>query len=51
VRLVTGAIADACVYGMARRRDFQSAREGGQGSGRSGNEPTVVYSNRRSESN
>jgi small subunit ribosomal protein S2 len=52
VRLVTGAIADACVYGTARRRDFQSAREGGQqGSGRSGNEPTVVYSNRRSENN
>ena len=46
VRLVTGAVADACVYGMARRRDFQSQREGGQG-GRSSNEPTVVY-NRRS---
>ncbi len=48
VRLVTGAIADACVYGMARRRDFQQGRDGGQ-QGR-GNEPTVVY-NRRPESN
>ncbi len=48
VRLVTGAIADACVYGMARRRDFQQGRDGGQ-QGR-GNEPTVVY-NRRAESN
>jgi small subunit ribosomal protein S2 len=47
VRLVTGAIADACVYGMQRRREFQTARDGNQGGGRSGNEPTVVYSNRR----
>src|SRR5687767_10412109 len=29
VRLITGAVADACVYGTARRRDFQSQdREG-----------------------
>jgi small subunit ribosomal protein S2 len=48
VRLVTGAVADACIYGTARRRDFQQSRDGGQG--RQGNEPTVVY-NRRSESN
>ncbi|HET9952951.1 MAG TPA: 30S ribosomal protein S2 [Polyangiaceae bacterium] len=42
VRLVTGAVADACVYGAARRRDFQQTREreGGR------NEPTVMYSGR-----
>ncbi|MGC4094714.1 MAG: 30S ribosomal protein S2 [Polyangiaceae bacterium] len=45
VRLVTAAVADACIYGAARRRDFQRDREGGQGGGR-GNEPTVVYSGR-----
>jgi small subunit ribosomal protein S2 len=49
VRLICGAVADACVYGMARRRDHQSQREGNQGGGgRGGNEPTVVYSGRRS---
>ena len=45
VRLVTAAIADACVFGTARRRDFQQQsreREGGRGQ----NEPTVVYANR-----
>jgi len=45
VRLVTAAIADACVFGSARRRDFQQQsreREGGRGQ----NEPTVVYANR-----
>jgi small subunit ribosomal protein S2 len=26
VRLITGAIADACIYGAARRRDYQSQR-------------------------
>jgi small subunit ribosomal protein S2 len=45
VRLVTGAIADACIYGAARRRDFQQGRDR---DGRQGNEPTVVYSGRRS---
>ncbi len=44
VRLITAAVADACVYGAARRRDFQQARER-DGGGR-GNEPTVVYSGR-----
>jgi len=27
VRLITGAIADACVYGAARRREFQQQRD------------------------
>jgi small subunit ribosomal protein S2 len=43
VRLVTAAVSDACIYGAARRRDFQQARER---DARPGNEPTVVYSNR-----
>jgi small subunit ribosomal protein S2 len=44
VRLVTAAIADACTYGTARRRDFQQSRDRDN---RGGNEPTVVYSGRR----
>ncbi|HYO97355.1 MAG TPA: 30S ribosomal protein S2 [Polyangiaceae bacterium] len=57
VRLVTGAIADACVFGAARRRDHQmqrDGRDGGGGGGREGggraNEPTVVYSGRGNRS-
>ncbi|MFZ5893993.1 MAG: 30S ribosomal protein S2 [Myxococcota bacterium] len=47
VRLVTAAVADACIYGAARRRDYQQAREReGGGQGRPQNEPTVVYSGR-----
>jgi small subunit ribosomal protein S2 len=49
VRLVTGAIADACVYGMARRREHQqqSEREGGGGQGqRPGMETQVIYAPR-----
>jgi len=51
VRLVTGAVADACVYGMARRREHQqnNDREGGGGSGgqRAGQpEAQVVYASR-----
>ena len=55
VRLVTGAIADACVFGAARRRDHQMQRDGRDGGrdgggGREGggraNEPTVVYAGR-----
>jgi small subunit ribosomal protein S2 len=47
VRLVTSAIADACIYGAARRREFQQGRErdGGGGGGR-GNDATVIYSGR-----
>ena len=51
VRLITGAVADACVYGTARRREFQNQNQGGDG--RQGNqqpgrpEAQVIYSNRR----
>jgi len=48
VRLVTGAVADACVYGMARRREHQqnNDREGdGGGQGR-GPDAQVVYASR-----
>ena len=44
VRLVTAAVADACIYGAARRRDYSQGRE--REGGRPNNEPTVVYSNR-----
>ncbi len=49
IRLITSAIADACLCGVARRRDVQAARERDpqphQGSGRSGpgNDATVIY--------
>jgi small subunit ribosomal protein S2 len=48
VRLITAAIADACVYGSARRREFQMSRDSGgrEGGGGRANEPTVVYSGR-----
>jgi small subunit ribosomal protein S2 len=48
VRLVTGAVADACVYGLARRRDHQQGgdREGGGGGGRQGIETQVIYAPR-----
>lgn len=28
IRLITAAISDACIYGLARRREFEAAREG-----------------------
>jgi small subunit ribosomal protein S2 len=53
VRLITGAIADACVYGAARRREYQQARDregqqqqSGGGGGRSGNDAQVIYAPR-----
>jgi small subunit ribosomal protein S2 len=53
VRLITGAIADACVYGAARRREFQQQRDrdsnqsdGRQGGGRPGSEAQIVYAPR-----
>jgi len=57
VRLITGAIADACVAGMARRREFQQqrdrdsnsndGRDGGRQGGRPGNDAQVVYAGGR----
>ena len=42
IRLITGAVADACIYGNARRRDHQPAREReGQSSAP---EAQVIYS-------
>ena len=51
VRLITGAVADACVYGAARRREFQSQNQGGdarQGGGQQGRpEAQVIYRGNR----
>ena len=54
VRLITGAIADACVAGLARRREFQQQRDrdsnndGREGrQGRPANEAQVVYAGGR----
>jgi small subunit ribosomal protein S2 len=49
VRLITSAIADACVYGLARRREHQHSSEregGGQGGPRGGVETQVIYAPR-----
>jgi len=48
VRLITGAVADACVYGVARRRDQQQGndREGGGGGQRAAMETQVIYAPR-----
>ena len=50
VRLLTGAVADACVYGMARRREHQQGgdREGGSGGSgqRGGIDTQVIYAPR-----
>jgi small subunit ribosomal protein S2 len=47
VRLITGAVADACVYGVARRRDQQQGndREGGGGQ-RAAMDTQVIYAPR-----
>jgi small subunit ribosomal protein S2 len=39
IRLITGALADACVYGTARRREHAPARDRERG----GPEATVIY--------
>jgi small subunit ribosomal protein S2 len=55
VRLITGAVADACVYGTARRREYQNQNQGGDG--RQGNpqqgrpEAQVIYANRGNRDN
>jgi small subunit ribosomal protein S2 len=49
VRLITSAVADACVYGLARRRDQQQSgeREGSGGGGqRASMETQVIYAPR-----
>jgi small subunit ribosomal protein S2 len=53
VRLITGAIADACVYGAARRREFQQQRDRDSNQndsgrqGRPGADAQVVYAGGR----
>jgi small subunit ribosomal protein S2 len=54
VRLICGAVADACVAGTARRRDYQNQNQGGDG--RQGNqqgrpEAQVIYANRGNREN
>lgn len=43
IRLLTGAIADACIYGAARRREHAQSRESGAAPARGGPEATVIY--------
>ena len=51
VRLITGAVADACVYGAARRREYQSQR--GDAPQQQGGkiEAQVIYANRGNRDN
>jgi hypothetical protein len=47
VRLITGAVADACVYGAARRREYQNQRGDQQQQQQGGKiEAQVIYANR-----
>jgi small subunit ribosomal protein S2 len=48
IRLITGRIADACIEGTQRRKDFDQGREGGGRDGGRGREQEVnVYQGRR----
>jgi small subunit ribosomal protein S2 len=52
VRLITGAVADACVYGAARRRDYQNQRaEGPQGQSSGAPQAQVIYNRGRGGEN
>jgi small subunit ribosomal protein S2 len=48
VRLITSAVADACVYGAARRRDYQNQRGDAPAQQGQGDRPQaqVIYANR-----
>jgi small subunit ribosomal protein S2 len=48
IRLITGAVADACLHGVSRRREHGQSREGG--GGRGGVETAVIYQSPRSRS-
>src|SRR5512138_3106385 len=50
VRLITGAVADACVYGAARRREYQNQRGDAPQQQQQGGriEAQVIYANRGS---
>jgi small subunit ribosomal protein S2 len=48
IRLITSAIADACLHGLSRRRDHSQAREGGPGPGGGPrSEAAVIYQGSR----
>ena len=50
IRLITSAVADACIWGMARRHDHVPAREregSGPGPARAQPEATVIYQSAR----
>jgi small subunit ribosomal protein S2 len=49
VRLITGAVADACVYGAARRRDYQNQRNDGPQQGGGKIEAQVIYNRGRGD--
>jgi small subunit ribosomal protein S2 len=51
VRLITGAVADACAYGAARRREYQQRNAEGGGNSRSDNQAQVIYSGRGGRGN
>lgn len=46
IRLITAAISDACIYGMARRRDYEENREGQVAPGDKAPEAQVFYRGR-----
>jgi small subunit ribosomal protein S2 len=46
IRLITSAVADACVYGMARRREHQRDSGGELQSSKGGNEAKVMFARR-----
>jgi small subunit ribosomal protein S2 len=39
IRLITAAIGDACIYGMARRREFEEGRDRGDGQAQAADRP------------
>jgi small subunit ribosomal protein S2 len=43
VRLITGVLADACAWGVARRRDAAQTRERIEQPGRASSDATVIY--------
>ncbi|MGC4065964.1 MAG: hypothetical protein QM784_15200 [Polyangiaceae bacterium] len=50
IRLITAAISDACIYGLARRREYEANRENrdGQREGK-GPDAQVFYRGRQNE--
>ncbi len=46
IRLITAAISDACIYGMARRREYEEGRESQRPSGDKAPDAQVFYRGR-----